>query len=115
MVAPHERMVLPYDSDYQLVAASQLNAIFKGQSGVGGQGDVIEHLIIVPETLTPGLVQLKDGTDAAFNVFNTGVGAAGLNSELRPFVLRLGIRSRVGAWQITTGAQIHVIAVGRAQ
>jgi len=92
-------------TDYELIAASSSAAVL---GPVGGQGDILEYLIIVPETTGAGTVSIKDGTDAAMNVL-----VAGTLTNLTPIVIHIGARSRVGPWQVTTGANEHVIAVGR--
>lgn len=95
----------PAHTDYELVAASQSTQTL---GPVGGAGDVLERLIIIPATTGAGTVAIKDGSDAAMNVF-----VAGTLSDLSTIVIPIGARSRVGAWQVTTGANVSVIAVGR--
>lgn len=92
-------------TDYELVAASQTDQVL---GPVGKLGDVIERLIIVPATTGAGAVDIQDGAGTAFNVFATGTLA-----DLSPIVVNLGIRSRAGAWSVTTGANVSVIAIGR--
>jgi hypothetical protein len=75
---------------------------------IGGAGDVIERLVIVPATTAAGNVSIKDGTTGAISVFATGT-----LSDLKPHVIYLGMRSTVGAWKVTTGANVSVIAIGR--
>lgn len=92
-------------TDYELVAASQSTQVL---GPTGGQGDILERVIIIPETTGAGNVAIKDGSDTAINIF-----VSGTLQDLKPHVVVLGTRSRMGAWQITTGANVHVIAVGR--
>lgn len=92
-------------SDYEYVAASQTTQVL---GPVGGSGDILEKVIIVPATTAAGTVSIKDGAASAQNIF-----VAGTLSDLKPHVIYLGARSRTGAWQITTGANVSVIAVGR--
>lgn len=92
-------------TDYELVAAGQTT---QALGPTGGVGDILEKVIIIPETTAAGTVSIKDGSDTAINVFVTGT-----LEDLKPLVVHLGARSRVGAWQITTGTNVHVIAVGR--
>ena len=96
-------MVAP--TDYELIAASQTDQVC---GPTGGVGDLLERLIIVPETTGAGTVAIQDGADTAINVFVTGT-----LSDLHPIIIPLGMRSATGSWQITTGANVHVIAVGR--
>lgn len=92
-------------TDYELVAAGQTT---QALGPTGRVGDVIERLIIIPATTAAGTIQLKDGASTAFNVFVTGTLA-----DLKPIVIELGMRSVSGAWQVTTGANVSAIAVGR--
>ena len=94
-----------YNTDYELVAASQSTQTL---GPVGGQGDILEKCIIVPETTGAGTVAIKDGSATAINIF-----VSGTLSDLKPHVVNIGARSAVGAWQVTTGANVHVVCVGR--
>lgn len=92
-------------TDYAYVAASQTN---QKLGPVGGAGDVLAQLIIIPDTTTPGTVILSDGLGLSQKVFvSTTV------SDLRPIVLTIGARSVSGSWTVTTGANEHILAVGR--
>lgn len=92
-------------TDYEYVAASQ-----SGQKlgPVGGAGDVLEKLVIIPDTTGAGTVWLHDGGGLSQKVFVTGTLA-----DLSPIVLNLGMRSVSGDWSVSTGANVHVLAVGR--
>ena len=92
--------------DYQMVAASA-SAFTLGSSGA--TGDYISHLVIIPETTSPGVVTLVDGSSA--NIIFTG-GASSVSS-LVPFMIVIGAKSRNGPWKITNGTNVHVVAVGR--
>lgn len=96
--------------DYQAIAASQSAAVLKGQSGQGGIGDVLAALIIVPGTTSPGVVSIQDGSNSAMTVL---AGGATSVADLKPMVIAIQARSIVGAWKITTGTNVSVIAVGR--
>jgi hypothetical protein len=91
--------------DYETVAASQTAQIL----GDDGQaGDVLDKVIVVPETTAAGTVALLDGSTST-NIFVTGTLA-----DLSPITIDLGgIASVNGPWKITTGANVHVIACGR--
>lgn len=94
---------------YKAVAASQ-TASALGTDG-GKLGDVLDGILVVPATTSPGAVQIKDGSDTAITVF---AGGANSVSNLVPFFLPLcGIKSKQGAWQVTTGTNVSVIASGR--
>lgn len=90
--------------DYETVAASQTDQVL---GPVGGRGDVLRRLVIIPATTGAGDVDIKDGSGSAINVFKSGTLA-----DLGPIVLDLDIRSTGGAWKVTTGANVSVIAVG---
>lgn len=98
-------------TDYKVIAASQSN------SALGGNltsGDIIERLIIVPETTGAGTVAIRDGTGTAA-AYNSNVFVSGTLADLNTIEVPLGARSISGDWSVTTGANVHVIAVGRFQ
>ncbi len=90
---------------YETVAASQTT---QALGATGAVGDFLAGLLIVPATTGAGTVAIKDGSNSAINVFVTGTLA-----DLKPHWIPLGIYSVQGAWQVTTGANVSVIAVGR--
>ena len=98
-----------YNTDYELVAASQSVQVLGPNTATTKQGDLLERLIITPETTAPGLVAIKDGSGTAINVYTGGT----VSAELQPIIVPIGARSAIGSWQITTGANVHVVAVGR--
>lgn len=92
------------DHTYALVAASA-NAQKLGANGT--YGDWLEGILIVPETTAAGTVAIKDGADAAINILVTGTLA-----DLKPIYVPIRALSKSGAWQVTTGANVHAIASG---
>ncbi len=100
-----KKHITPQAITYETVAASQTGQAL-GQAG--GEGDYIKRLIIIPATTSPGNVLLLDGA-TSITVF-TG-GATSIN-ELRPIVIDLDMFSVSGAWSVTTGGNVSVIAVG---
>ena len=90
--------------EYATVAASQTAQVL-GASGA--LGDYIEGLLIVPATTSAGTVALLDNS-TSMNVFVTGT-----LSNLTPIYIPLHMRSVSGAWKLTTGAAVSVIAIGR--
>jgi hypothetical protein len=90
---------------YETVAASQTAQVL-GTSGA--TGDVLQRLIIIPASTSPGNVLILD------NATSITLFAGGANSvtELKPIVVELGMKSVSGAWKITTGANVSCIAVG---
>jgi len=95
-------------TDYETVEASQTAQVLGPN---GNSGDVLERLIIVPAAVAAGAVSIKDGTAGDAIV----VYAAGVNLvDIAPIVVEIGARcTAVGGWQVTTGASVSVIAVGR--
>ena len=92
---------------YETVAAGQTA---QALGATGAVGDYLGRLIIVPAAAACGVVQIKDGGDAAITVF-VGGGTVALPT-LAPIVVNIGLVSRTGAWQVTTGANVSVIASG---
>lgn len=91
---------------YHTVAASQ-SAQKLGQAGKSG--DFLDGILVIPANTSPGVVQIKDGSNDAITVF---AGGASSISGLIPFFIPIGARSTDGAWQVTTGASLSVIAIG---
>jgi len=98
--------------DYATVAASQSDQ----RLGSALTGNILEALIIVPATTSPDAVSIKDGSSSTGITVFTG-GASSVN-ELRPIVVKFGIRNITSTnpgFFVTTGANVSVIAVGRFQ
>lgn len=91
----------------QVIAPSATNTPL-AQSGLGAIGDYISHLICVVDTAATAQVQVKDGSGTAFTVLPNSPGG-GIGTYVIP---SLGA-SLLGAWQISTGAGVTVIARGR--
>jgi hypothetical protein len=95
-------------TQYQAVAAG-LGPVAIGPGG-GGQGDYLSHITIVPASVSPGAVTITDGAASAITVFAGGTNSL---SGLVPFTVAIGAKSTSGAWKVTTGASIIVIAIGQ--
>lgn len=93
-------------SQYETVAASQTAQVL---GATGATGDYIERVVIVPATAAAGAVTLLD--NATSIVLYVG-GATTALTEVKPISIKLGMTSASGAWKITTGANVSVIAVG---
>jgi hypothetical protein len=92
-------------ASYETVAASQTD---QQLGGGGAVGDVLARVLIVPATLTPGAVSIKDGAGAPITIF---IGGAVV--DLKPFLVDLGaVRSLAGGWKLTTGANVSALAIG---
>lgn len=92
---------------YETVAASQTDQVL---GTTGAVGDRLDSLLVVPASTSPGAVSIKDGSGTGITVFTGGTTSV---ADLRPFVVALGINSAGGAWKVTTGASVSVIAAGR--
>ena len=92
-------------SSYETVAASQTAQVLGGD---GNTGDFVSHLVIVPATTSPGNVLLLDNA-ASITVFTGGTDSV---TSLVPIIIPLNMFSKNGAWKLTTGANVSVIAVG---
>ena len=88
---------------YEDVAKSQTAQVL---GSTGAVGDLLQRIIIVPETTGAGTVALLDGT------VSRNLLVAGTLADLSPIVIELGIRSINGPWKITTGDNVHAIGVG---
>lgn len=91
--------------EYKTVAAS---ASEEPLGATGNRGDHLVHLIIQPSTIAPGSVVLKDGETTVY----TYPGSADYPVGLPPFHVLLDLDSISGAWNITTGANVSVLASG---
>lgn len=97
---------LPPGFDYESVAASQTASIL---GTAGAIGDYLFGVLVIPETTSPGNVLMLDNATST-TIF---VGGASSVSNLIPFLIPLGYYSVSGAWKLTTGANVHVIGVGK--
>jgi hypothetical protein len=93
-------------SPRETVAASQTAQVLGGS---GALGDYLSHLLVIPATTSPGAVALLDGA-TSIAVF---AGGASSVTSLIPFVIPWGENSSVGAWKVTTGTNVSVVAFGR--
>lgn len=111
--ATRAKPVIVVDGDGNVVSGSDYETVAAGQTtqalgATGAAGDYIDRLIIVVATAATAQVQIKDGSDTAITIFPDSPGP-GIGS----YVLPIGMRSRTGAWQVTTGAGSSVIATGK--
>lgn len=88
---------------YETVAASQTAQVL---GLVGNKGDLLERLIIIPATTSPGLVTIIDGS-TSIPIMVAGT------TTIAPIVVELNMYSVSGAWSVTTGTNVSVIAVGK--
>ena len=90
--------------NYETVAASQTDQVM---GAAGAIGDILTRLSLSVAIAATAQVQIKDGGDAAITVFPNSPGG-GVGS----YTVELGLVSAAGAWKITTGAGVTVIASG---
>ena len=98
--------IAPFHCGYETVAAS---ATDQALGATGATGDYLQGLLVVPATTSPGTVSIKDGAGSAITIFTGGASSV---SNLVPFFVPLGIKSTGGAWSVTTGTNVSVIASG---
>jgi hypothetical protein len=92
--------------EYLTVAISQTDFTLNGGSG-GAQGDYITRLICTVATAATGAVSIKDGAGSSIPLLpNSPGGGVGV------YEINLGITSIAGAWKVTTGAGVTVLAIG---
>ncbi|MCW5737021.1 MAG: hypothetical protein KIS73_23045 [Enhydrobacter sp.] len=96
-------------SDYETVAASQSDQVM---GATGAVGDYLAGVLIVPATLSPGAVSIKDGNGSAITIF---AGGSGSIVTLHPFFVPVGARAFAATtpgWKITTGANVSALGIG---
>lgn len=92
-------------AEYATVAAKQTDQVL---GATGATGDYLAGLLVIPATTTPGVVTLLDNA-TSIPVF---VGGASSIVSLSPFYIPINAKSVSGAWKVTTGANVSVLAVG---
>lgn len=91
--------------DYETVAASQSDQVL---GSTGAAGDLLHKLVCIVTTAATAQVQIKDGSGSAITVFPNSPGGG-----VGTYVLEFNISSGAGAWKVTTGAGVAVLAIGR--
>lgn len=87
---------------YETVAASQTDQVL----GVtGAHGDYIDKLIITVATAATSTVTLKDGSTSVFTM--------AANTPIGVYFVPIEVLSASGAWKVTTGAGVSVLAIGQ--
>jgi hypothetical protein len=90
--------------EYETVAAAQSDQIL---GSTGGAGDYLEGLLCVVATAATSIVQIKDGAGSAITVHPNAVGGG-----VGTYYVPINTKSRDGAWSVTTGAGVSVLATG---
>lgn len=97
----------PAGRNHEYVAASQTDQMC---GSTGAAGDILDGVLIVPATTSPGAVSIEYGS-TNITIFTGGASSV---SNLVPFWVECGsIESVGGGWEVTTGANVSVIAVGK--
>ena len=91
--------------EYETIAASQTDQVL---GTTGAVGDYLHRLVCDVNTAATSAVAIEDGTETAINMLENNVG-----SGVGVYVIDLGILSRDGGWEVTTGAGVTCIGVGR--
>jgi len=89
---------------YETVAASQTAQVL---GSTGAIGDRIVRLVIQPTATTVGVVTLIDNATTIYSYPGGTVGA-----DLKPWTVDLNMKSVSGAWKLTTGVGVTVVAIG---
>jgi len=77
----------------------------------GAAGDYLDHVLIVPGTTSPGVVQIRDGTAGTPRTIFTG--GANSVSNLASIDVNIGaVATASGGWAIITGADVTAIGFG---
>lgn len=93
-------------AEFETVAASVTDQML---GPTGGAGDTLSGLLVIPATTSPGAVSIEYGS-TNITVFAGGTDSV---SSLIPFFVPLeNIASVGGGWEVTTGANVSVIAFG---
>lgn len=111
MTVPARQETIAAGNDYAAVAAStNAQALTRADGGQGGAvGDYLSHLLIVPAAAGCGVVTLLDGGTTVWTFPGGGTTAL---PTLAPIPVPVGAKSVNGAWKITTGANVAVMAIG---
>ena len=97
----------PYRYYYEHVAVSQTAQVL---GGTGAVGDYIHRLVCTVSTAATGNVLIIDGTGAG--VLTHTILPASPGGGIGVYNIELNAVSANGAWKITTGAGVEVMAIG---
>jgi hypothetical protein len=97
----------PYRFQYEHVPASATAQVL---GGTGAVGDYLHRLICTVTTAATSNVVIVDGTGAG--ILTHTVLPANVGGGIGCYVIELNAISANGAWKITSGAGVEVMAVG---
>lgn len=91
-------------TEYEAIAADSAD---QAAGAAGAAGDYLSHIVIQPAAAEIGDVVVKDDATVIF----TRTGGDTL-PDLSPIIVPFGVKSKNGAWKLTTGADVSVLACG---
>jgi hypothetical protein len=97
----------PYRYQYEHIAASSTAQVL---GGTGAIGDYIHRLVCTVSTALTSTVQIVDGTGAG--ILTHTILPAAVGGGIGVYNIELNAVSANGAWKITTGAGVEVMAIG---
>ena len=97
----------PYRYQYEHVAASQSAQVL---GGTGAVGDYLHRIVCTVTTAATDNVVIVDGSGAG--ILTHTIVPASPGSGINVYNVELNAISANGAWKITTGAGVEVMAVG---
>ena len=91
----------PYEYAYEAVAASQTNQVL---GPTGATQDYLHRIVVAVATAASSTVDVIDGSTTVLSIpANTAIGV---------YSIEINAVSANGAWKITTGAGVSVLAMG---
>jgi len=97
----------PYRYFYEHVAAGQTAQVL---GATGAKGDYLHRLICTVSTAATGNVLIVDGSGAGILTHTVLPALAG--TGINVYNIEINAVSADGAWKVTTGAGVEVMAVG---
>ena len=97
----------PYRYQYEHIASGQTAAVL---GTAGAKGDYIHRLICTVSTAATGNVVIVDGSGTGILTHTVLPALAG--TGINVYNIEMNAVSQDGAWKITTGAGVEVMAVG---
>ena len=97
----------PYRYWYEHVAASQTAQVL---GATGAKGDYLHRLICTVTTASTGNVLIVDGSGSG--ILTHTIVPASPGTGINVYNIEINAVSADGAWKVTTGAGVEVMAVG---
>lgn len=94
-----------YGYQYETIAASQTAQVL---GNAGAAGDYLHRLIVTVNTAATSAVGLIDGSLSPILLVPNNIGAG-----VGVYSIEINAASISGAWKVTTGAGVTVVAVGQ--